>query len=505
MNISTNLIKQFSETFQISSSLEDFEVFETKCLLETIKIPDETLLADCLNIFGVADACTVYVNIDESDDDISFFKGADFEKFKTSLEVGIRGIEASTVIEIKIRVDKKVVENQLNVYSISDFETYLTNFTTADLIAFFSEKINLYENLIFKSRGFHQSSYSASIGFVNDETANEPGFFLQKTIRLGRLKNIQSSTHAIALSDKLIIPEDFQFNQNLPGLLKAILEKLEFTLIIIAVFDITHLSGDELTFRINGYKGIDGLVDLNSTPIESCVQEYKKIYNWIHESGNLIDKLGLARNIISLHLNSSNDLSFSGNMFSSILSAYKVYEKQNIKQYIEIRNKLSDQLIDYNKRANTIVEGFASTFQKSALSVLTLFSSIIALKVLGNTNTSSNFVVYSSLFSIVIIIISFVYMLMSRTESFEQKDRYIKSYQNFKDRYTDLLNTEDINRILNEDKEFNADIKYIDKKIKSYTVLWSIVLATIIAFIAIYFLKETMDEINAVMNDYPNL
>ncbi|MEZ2338823.1 hypothetical protein AB6735_24445 [Mucilaginibacter sp. RCC_168] len=94
---------------------------------------------------------------------------------------------------------------------------------------------------------------------------------------------------------------------------------------------------------------------------------------------------------------------------------------------------------------------------------------------------------------------------MSRTESFEQKERYEKSYQNFKERYTDLLNSEDISRILNEDKEFDADIKYIKKKIKSYTILWIMVLAMITIFIAIYFLNEKMDEITTVMDNFPNL
>lgn len=64
---------------------------------------------------------------------------------------------------------------------------------------------------------------------------------------------------------------------------------------------------------------------------------------------------------------------------------------------------------------------------------------------------------------------------------------------------------EDIVRILNDDKEFNAGIKYIEKKIKSYTILWISVLGMIFIFIAFYFINEKMDELKNVMDNYPNL
>jgi hypothetical protein len=490
MDILNGFVNQFCPKHQIDFFQEDFEIFETRYKLESIVVPNEQLLIDSFNAFEDSDTCTIYINIEESDDDIAFYKGADFTEFKTSLEVKIRGIEPNNIIILKVRIEKRVLENKLSIYSIVYFETYLAKFTTFDLIDFFSEKIKAHGTIIFKSKEILQASYSASLGFEGKMQTDQSVKVWNKNSRYERLKNIQSTTHAILLSDKLIIPEDFQFNQTLPELLKQIFERIDFALIIIAIFDVTNLVDNKLTFRINGYKSIDGMVDLLSIPINDHIDEYRKIYNWINESGNLNDKLGLARNIISLHLNPANDLSFTGNIFSSVLSAYKVYEKQNIRQYIEIRNKMSDQLLDFNKRANTVVEGFASTFQKSALSVLTLFSSIIALKLLGNTSTSANFVTYSSIFSIIIIVISLIYMIISRTESFEQKARYEKSYQNFKERYTDLLNSEDINRILNKDKDFNDDIIYINNKIRNYTIQWAVVLSLIFIFIVIYFLTE---------------
>lgn len=42
--------------------------------------------------------------------------------------------------------------------------------------------------------------------------------------------------------------------------------------------------------------------------------------NWCYNEGNLIDKIGITRNILSLHLESINNLTLGGNPLFSILS-----------------------------------------------------------------------------------------------------------------------------------------------------------------------------------------
>jgi len=76
--------------------------------------------------------------------------------------------------------------------------------------------------------------------------------------------------------------------------------------------------------------------------------------------------------------------------------------------------------------------------------------------------------------------------LASRWELNKQKERFTQSYQNLKLRYRDLLNDEDIQRILNNDKDFNDDIAFINGKKKVYSNLW--ITAIITFFLAISFL-----------------
>lgn len=495
----------FNSSFVVSATEEDFDSFECSYALNDIQIPSKQMLIDTISLIDKGGNLALYLNFDDHSEPVSFTKESSYESFQSAIELAIRAHEEDEQIFLKIKIAKTILQRKVILYSLEDFAKYLNALSTFELIELFSEKLRSIGKIIFCCEELPGCHWSASFGFVNAEWDGIEHFRISGTDRSKRLKGIQVSTHAVLLTSKLLLPEDFSFTPQVTDDLKPIFLRVEFLLTVMAMFDITNLSGETLTFRLNGYKGIDGSVDLLKINVDDLIGEYVEIYNWINESGNLNDKLGLARNIISLHLNSANDLSYSGSMFSSLLSAYKVYEKQNIKQYIEIRNKLSDQLIDYNKRANSIVEGFAGTFQKSALSVLTLFSSIIALKVLSSSSPSSDFVNYSVIFSAVILGISLIYMLISRSEAVEQRRRYERSYKGFKDRYTDLLNEQDIKKILNNDNEYILDINFINKKIRNYTWLWLFVLVLITAIILTYFFTEKLAELSEVMTNYPNV
>jgi hypothetical protein len=222
-------------------------------------------------------------------------------------------------------------------------------------------------------------------------------------------------------------------------------------------------------------------------------EQYHLIYDWIYQSGNLVDKLGLARNIISLH--TKNPPALTGDVYQSTLSSYKIYEKQNIKQYIEIRNKISDQLLEFNNRANKLIETFASGFNKSALALITFYISSIVLKVLGKGEFINVFTPDATLLSIAFISGSYIYYRVARWEVIEQRSRFVESYNNLKERYTDLLNDQDINRIVNGDKEFNKDVAFINSKLRVYSNMWKGFLLILLFVTIILFLMYNLSQL----------
>src|SRR5690606_13634802 len=109
-------------------------------------------------------------------------------------------------------------------------------------------------------------------------------------------------------------------------------------------------------------------------------------------------------------------------------SSFKVYEKQNIKQYIEIRNKISDQLLDFNNRANKIVETFASGFQKSTLALISFYLSAIVIRVLSKGDFVNIFSLDATILSLTFLSGSIIYYCVSRWEIKEQRTRFVNSY-----------------------------------------------------------------------------
>lgn len=64
-----------------------------------------------------------------------------------------------------------------------------------------------------------------------------------------------------------------------------------------------------------------------------------------------------------------------------------------------------------------------------------------------------------------------------------EKKRLTRKYENVKTRYYDLLNVNDINRILDNDEEFNYEMNFITIRQKIYTLLWVVTILLLICAI----------------------
>ena len=73
-----------------------------------------------------------------------------------------------------------------------------------------------------------------------------------------------------------------------------------------------------------------------------------------------------------------------------------------------------------------------------------------------------------------------------RWELVKQKERFSGHYFDLKRRYIDLLDRQDIDRILNNDREFSQDLEFINAKLKIYSFMWLMFLISM--FVSTWFL-----------------
>lgn len=463
---------------------EDFSEFTVEYSYPTILTPTEENFKDIFAEVKNSDICSVYFSIDQGDS-VVIKDDSNFASSLNDLNNLLSSHEEGEKINVKLNVYKTLNDNQFHFYSKDCFFNYIKSFDSLSLANFFSSNIFNHDSKVYI--------------FINDfvGTLNSNKFFISAQYqptednfdyREKRISNIVSNNHSSFFGKLHVLPEDFIFSGNGEIDLSTLerFQRLGKILLISSIFDITDLTKESFFYKLNGYKSISESIDADNITIKN-LDDFYNIYLWIYSSGNILDKIGLARNLISLHLKKNSSLELEGDVFESLKSSYKIYEKQNVKQYIEVRNKMSDQILDYGKRVASFTDNFANGFQKSALSLVTFFSSLIVTRILATPKNNSDFIMYSTLITLVFIGITLVYMVISRFELTEQEIRFKKSYKDFKTRYTDLLTEEDIARILNNDEEHKSDLLYITKKKRWYTTLWILVLALILVATIIYY------------------
>lgn len=482
--------KDFIKLFGIPSKIivekESFTNLELEYEFLNITLPKEENFRYFFNKIRSLDKCDIFCSIDEGEA-IAIRKDDDLTSDLENVQILVSGHEVGEVINIKINIYKTPDEHYFYFYSKECFNTYIQLFDIYGLASFFSSDFFDHSSKIrIVIRDFEGNLNSDRISISSIPPTIQNDHF---EIREKRFNNIIANNHSSFFGKLKVLPEDFIFDgdEAFTAKVKEGIDRLAKVLVISAIFDITDLTNNLFYYKLNGYKSISHTENIDDITTNN-LDDFYNIYQWIYNGGNIIDKIGLARNIISLHLKDGSSLELSGNVFESLKSSFKIYEKQNIKQYIEVRNKMSDQLLDYSKRVITITDNFASGFQKSALALVTFFSSLIVTKVLAAPKNNADFIFYSTLITGVFIGVTLLYMIVSRMELIQQKNRFKKSYKDFKKRYTDLLTDEDIERIVNNDEEHKADLAFITTKLRWYTNLWIGVLCLISLSTLIYYI-----------------
>ncbi|MDR2126727.1 MAG: hypothetical protein LBP63_07850 [Prevotellaceae bacterium] len=392
--------------------------------------------------------------------------------------------------ELKVIIVKNINAQTVSIYYLDKFIEYLSN----QPIIFFLDKINETFNgndfVIFEMQDNFSSEFSTqTIKFIHRGHQATNNSNVNRIEKINKTKNL---CHCNIVSKYQFIPDDFfPINKN-----NIALDKIfcRYSLLYSAIFlfDIFNIDGSNVEYKLNGYKTLNQKLTFLDIDISSYVI-YFQIYNWVYDGGNIVDKIGLARNILSLNFDKEN-LKLSKPVFEAIKSGFKIYQKENIKQYIDIRNKISDQLVELQNKADKIVENFVSDYKKTFLAVVSFFISVIVIRVVSKGDFIGGFTKEVTFLTFGFLLISLFVMCFALWEINVQLKRYKKFYENLKVRYTDLLDESDIERILNNNKDFNCNKRFIKRKRNAYTILWIISLL-LLFFIVLYVSNLNVCEI----------
>ena len=127
-------------------------------------------------------------------------------------------------------------------------------------------------------------------------------------------------------------------------------EQLCSLLCVCVVADFSSMNKTGLTLRLSGYK----MMMMESQAVKTkdlefdttSTEQWYKIYDWCYTGGYTSDRLSITRNIISLNCPDINKLKLNDSTLGAIKSNFKIFEKENVRQYIKVRNDVSKTLLD---------------------------------------------------------------------------------------------------------------------------------------------------------------
>ncbi|MEO2070881.1 MAG: hypothetical protein ABGW99_06020 [Zunongwangia sp.] len=417
----------------------------------------------------------------EEQEPIGFISSSYNSAFIEILNEYFEYYESSEKITLKIEIDKNFQNGCLNIYSWDSFNAFVQSLPLLQFLDIISEAAQLSNCLNFKFLENSLSSFETKwLKF---------GYRFDKCDFQSQLHLVEANCYFNDIKKYPYTPIHFYLT-NRPIETNAIVEKLDILTVafsIISIFDHSKLESSTVEYRLSGYKLVQGAFKLERQLINKG-KNYLELFKWIYSSeGNVADKLGVARNIISLYITADNITADSG-LIHSIKSAHQTYLKDNVASYLSLRSNILDELSWISQKSSEVIENFLSAYKQSSLTFVSFFISIFLLRSLNSGNFLKVFNNEVTIVAFAFLILSVVFLLFSRHTVLKERNRLIRKYGNLKSRYRDLLIEEDINRVLNNDSEFEYEKNFINSRIKQYTWLWFITIG--ILLITILFVSE---------------
>lgn len=399
-------------------------------------------------------------------------------------------------IQIKVVISKEVVDQCLSVYDIKAFADFLDCLSMKAFFSRFCSYMKQYNQLKFEvlndtevEAGTETFWFSSTGNFPDINQSNRKKIELNRRNASNFKKNFEFD----------VIPEDFLLLENAGiGTIEGIFNRIFLILSVGFLADITTFYKDEdhnnAYYVFKGHRDIEFDLNYNNFNLDA-LWIFTDFYKWVFTGDHTIDKIGLARNVITrqIKLNTiDNKVLLSKQAFNSLLSSYKVFQKENIEQYIQIKNTVSELLLGMSHQTSELVNGLAASLKSNQLLIATFFGTVLVLNALSSDKFQDIFTKDVTIISYAILLISLIFLAASKWYAWMERARFKVQYKRLKEMYKDILDTEDIRGIFNDDIAHNEDLKFLRNKIWLFSIIWF--LEILILMGAILYLKVSSEQ-----------
>lgn len=404
---------------------------------------------------------------------------ADIEKFINYISEKLNGLDLNDPDDIEVvdsfsiivKIRKEIKESVLNVYDFIALCDYWSSLTWENRLLALSKK-ELKDGILFFLLDENAPSFKTDGFYFSHNREDKPRL-------LDCLEDIRENVYWGNLDVFKLTPLYFHIvnRSNTENIFQETFDVLSAIFSLCSIFDIVSLNAKDgiLMYKLCGYKNINGSLDISNSleMLKRTEPEYFKIFKWIYVGeGNRTDKIGIARNVLSLFI-TNESVVIEDNVFVSVQSSFKTYLKENLDKYVAVRNQIYQELDVIIALSSVVKKEFLEGFKQNLLACVTFFFSTIVLKVLGDdSKLSFLFPKEICILCYVVFFISFLYLFWLRGDIEIEKKSISNRYAVLKKRYSDLLISREIDIILRDGQELKEQMNYIDQVKRKYTFLW---------------------------------
>lgn len=378
---------------------------------------------------------------------------------------------ASQTIHAQIQITKSINNHYFSIYSYKHFENDLLSQPLDHILSIFSNLLNSsHGSLIFEIWEDAPLFSTKTMLFAShDYIIDLPVFNREKYLDVCKSISYFQNMHTFKL-----LPDDFSLESSTPDVpLCKHFDRISSILSLCYISSSSHISNSTMFCSINGHITLDyaiPLCDISHNPT------LYQIYSWIMTDGNPMDKVLIARNIISLHCQHSPIISLDNKTIASIQSSFNLYLKKNVVQYIELRNKLNESIGTIITRSGEYATTFLDKFKSNLTAIFAFLFTTVLANIVSDQPLDNIFTADITRMLEVVLLGSVFYMAICKYQANYETNQAFANLGVLRNQYLDILSQEDLNQIFDNNRQLNEVKLTIKKSITWYMIVWLIFL-----------------------------
>lgn len=449
---------------------ERMKVYEASFNFEIKNVPEYEYFVKIIQSISIRDKIRIILQ----DENERFFTFTNFEVNEEAYRNFINETLDDETIEVKLRIDKTVEKNHFSIYSFEGFVKDILSLSLEEVMIAFS-------NLLKQSPEFLIFDVYSPISMFATKTMyfvpQGSGMINSDFNRVQRIEGCKEVSFFYNFDTYEILPDDFKITIDYKdNPLTELFQKIVLLLSISFIATSATLNESQLKGIINGQRTMEYCCNINDLSNNNVLYG---IYNWIYTDGSAIDKAIIARNVISLHCRYVAITEIDDKVMASIQSNYNLYLKDNVKQYLELKNKVAEFISDVVSKTGEYAMKLLDKFKSNLIAIFGFIFTTILANIVSSQPLDNLFTKEITILIECVLAGSFVYLIICYLQSKYEIQKVYNSYNELKKNYSNILTEDDILEVFGEDELLHEMKKTINKSEKIYLAIWIIFLVLV--------------------------